>query len=270
MVYRFGPFVADCTAYAVRRDDRRLDLTPKLLDLLFYLLERPATLVTKEQLLEDVWPVANVTDNALAQAISDLREALGDSPSAPAYVRTVARRGYRFVADIHAVAWLSAGITETVASDLASIAEFCVTDRWRVVHAARRTRGSLRDLGEALGASLLVTGGYQRIGPQLRIRARLVDVALGEALADGILGDSCAAVTAVPDSAKGERLVAFYTRLDVSVESLWEQLCQTELPRLRLPRRDGLFAIEAIPTLGTGKVDVRGLRQLAVERVSTS
>lgn len=78
MVYRFGPFVADRTAYAVARDERRLDLTPKLLDLLFYLLERPATLVTKEELLDGVWPGANVTDNALAQAISDLRDALGD------------------------------------------------------------------------------------------------------------------------------------------------------------------------------------------------
>jgi DNA-binding winged helix-turn-helix (wHTH) protein len=224
MVYRFGPFVADRTAYAVARDDRRLDLTPKLLDLLFYLLERPATLVTKEALLEGVWPGANVTDNALAQAISDLRDALGDSPSAPAYIRTVARRGYRFVAEIHVaaaiahgvspvalestslgeptdprtiavldfanvtgdpdVAWLSAGIAETVTSDLASIAEFSVVDRWRVIQAARRTGGSLRDLGEALGASLLVTGGYQRIGPQLRITARLVDVARGDALAD--------------------------------------------------------------------------------------
>ena len=87
---------------------------------------------------------------------------------------------------------------------------------------------------------------------------------------NGILGDSCSAVTAVPDAAKGERLVAFYTRRDVTVESLWEQLCQTELPRLWLPRRDGLFAIEAIPTLGTGKVDLRGLRQLAAERVGAS
>jgi DNA-binding winged helix-turn-helix (wHTH) protein len=240
MVYRFGPFVADRTAYAVTREDRPLDLTPKLLDLLFYLLERPATLVTKEQLLEGVWPGANVTDNALAQAISELREALGDSPSAPVYIRTVARRGYRLVAEIHAaaqstaqatapvalesasvgaatgprtiavldfanvtgdpeVAWLSAGIAETVTSDLASISEFSVIDRWRVIHAARRTGGSLRDLGEALGASLLVAGGFQRIGAQLRITARLVDVARGEALADAKVDGRLDDVFAIQD-----------------------------------------------------------------------
>ena len=83
MTYRFGPYTADRTAYRVFAGDRTVELTPKLLDLLFFLLERPATLVTKEELLDGVWPDANVTDNALAQAISELREALGDVPSAP-------------------------------------------------------------------------------------------------------------------------------------------------------------------------------------------
>jgi DNA-binding winged helix-turn-helix (wHTH) protein len=98
--YRFGPFVADRTTYRVVEDGQPLELTPKLLDLLFHFLERPAALVTKEALLADVWRDANVTDNALAQAISDLREALGDRASEPTYILTVARRGYRFVAPV--------------------------------------------------------------------------------------------------------------------------------------------------------------------------
>src|SRR5262245_10969711 len=100
MEFRFGPFTADRSAYRVFAQGRALDLTPKLLDLLFYLVERPARLVTKEELLDGVWPGANVTDNALAQAMSDLRDALGDAPATPTYIRTVARRGYRFVAPI--------------------------------------------------------------------------------------------------------------------------------------------------------------------------
>jgi len=74
-------------------------------------------------------------------------------------------------------------------------------------------------------------------------------------------------VTAIPDAAKGERLVAFYTRQDTTPEVLWEQLCLTDLPKLWLPRRDCLIAIEAIPTLGTGKVDLRRVKQLAMERL---
>ncbi len=78
-----------------------------------------------------------------------------------------------------------------------------------------------------------------------------------------ILGDSCSAVTAVPDETKGERLVAFYTRQDVAPESLWEGLCRTELPKIWIPKRDNLVPIETIPTLGTGKVDLRRLREMA-------
>jgi DNA-binding winged helix-turn-helix (wHTH) protein len=237
MTYRFGPFRADRVSYRVFEGERALELTPKLLDLLFYLLERPATLVTKEALLENVWPGANVTDNALAQAISDLRDALNDSPSAPTYIRTVARRGYRFVAPVEAiapaaaptpeqrpresfhkdrdmtaevkhglavldftnvtgdpdVAWLGAGIAETVTSDLAALDHFRVADRWRVLQAGRHTSGSMQEVASAVGASLIVTGSYQRIGPNLRITARLVDLSSGEAVADakvdGLLED---------------------------------------------------------------------------------
>jgi DNA-binding winged helix-turn-helix (wHTH) protein len=100
MQYRFGPFVADRVRYCVSRNERLLNLTPKLLDLLFFLLEHPEALVTKEQLLDSVWRGANVTENALAQAMSELREALEDSAASPTYIRTVARRGYRFVAPV--------------------------------------------------------------------------------------------------------------------------------------------------------------------------
>lgn len=102
--YQFGPFRFDRVAYQVARGAEIVDLTPKLLDLLVYLLERPATLVTREELLEALWPGANVTDNALAQAISDLRQGLGDDASAPQFIRTVARRGYRFIAPVTPVA----------------------------------------------------------------------------------------------------------------------------------------------------------------------
>src|SRR5439155_23632350 len=75
--YRFGPFTADRIRYQVLRDGKPLDLTSKLLDLLFHLLDHSATLVTREALLDALWPGANVTENALAQAMSELRDALG-------------------------------------------------------------------------------------------------------------------------------------------------------------------------------------------------
>jgi acyl-[acyl-carrier-protein]-phospholipid O-acyltransferase / long-chain-fatty-acid--[acyl-carrier-protein] ligase len=101
---------------------------------------------------------------------------------------------------------------------------------------------------------------FSKIGGEMVPHLRVEDAL------NAILGDGCSAVTAVPDASRGERLVAFHTRPDVSAETLWERLGQTDLPKLWLPRRDSLFQIEAIPTLGTGKVDLRRLRQLAAER----
>ncbi len=102
MTFRFGPFVLDGAGYRLLRDGRALDLSPKLIDLLRCLLERPSALVTKEELFEAIWPDVTVTDNALTRAISEVRQALGDDPSAPAYIQTVARRGYRFIGRVSA------------------------------------------------------------------------------------------------------------------------------------------------------------------------
>ena len=212
--YRFGPFVVDRVAYRVLHDGRPLDLTPKLLDLLLHLLDHAGNLVTKEALLDALWPDANVTDNALTQAVSELRQALGDDAAAPQFIKTVARRGYRFVAPVEVVvdapairndavderaiavldftnvsgdadsAWLSAGIAETVSADLRALGRFRVVDRWRVNDAARRTHGSLHDVAAALRVRLAVVGSFQRNGERVRITARVVDVVSGEAVAD--------------------------------------------------------------------------------------
>jgi acyl-[acyl-carrier-protein]-phospholipid O-acyltransferase/long-chain-fatty-acid--[acyl-carrier-protein] ligase len=70
-------------------------------------------------------------------------------------------------------------------------------------------------------------------------------------------------VTSVPDDAKGERLVAFYTDPDVTPQQVWERLSTTPMPKLWVPKRDDLRFVDAIPTLGTGKVDLRSVRELA-------
>ena len=73
-------------------------------------------------------------------------------------------------------------------------------------------------------------------------------------------------VTSLPDQTKGERLVAFYTDADLTPQELWERLCRTELPRLWLPKREDTCFIESMPTLGTGKLDLRAVRQIALDR----
>jgi acyl-[acyl-carrier-protein]-phospholipid O-acyltransferase/long-chain-fatty-acid--[acyl-carrier-protein] ligase len=72
--------------------------------------------------------------------------------------------------------------------------------------------------------------------------------------------------TSNEDPVRGERLVAFYTDPDIAPAELGERLAATSLPRLWLPKREDRRFIESIPSLGTGKVDLRGVRMLAAER----
>jgi acyl-[acyl-carrier-protein]-phospholipid O-acyltransferase/long-chain-fatty-acid--[acyl-carrier-protein] ligase len=104
---------------------------------------------------------------------------------------------------------------------------------------------------------------FSKIGGEMVPHVKIEDAI------NGILGDLCAVVTAVPDASKGERLIAFYTRRDVEPEVLWERLSGTDLPKLWIPRRDALIPIEAIPTLGTGKVDLRRVKQLALDQTAS-
>jgi len=80
-----------------------------------------------------------------------------------------------------------------------------------------------------------------------------------------ILGDPGCIVTAIPDEQRGERLAVLYTHREITAEALWEQLCRTDLPKLWIPKREHFYYVEAIPILGTGKVDLRTVKSVAVE-----
>jgi acyl-[acyl-carrier-protein]-phospholipid O-acyltransferase/long-chain-fatty-acid--[acyl-carrier-protein] ligase len=90
-------------------------------------------------------------------------------------------------------------------------------------------------------------------------------IRIEESIADLLTEPHACAVTAVADESRGERLVAFYTDPSLTPQTLWERLCHTELPRLWLPKREDLHHIDAIPTLGTGKMDLRQIKQLATD-----
>ena len=226
--YSFGPFRVEAGAYRLLRDDSPIQVSPKIIDLLLYLVTRPSVLVSKEELFSALWPDVAVTDNALTQVVSELRQALGDDPSKPTYVQTVARRGYRFIApvaheqapsssgrgDLAATAsslpsvgvldfanvtrdasldWLSSGIAETVTNDLRAALQVRILDRARIVQAVKRSGTDLAALRRELQFDMAVVGSFQRSGDRLRITARAVDAASGEALADskadGLLAD---------------------------------------------------------------------------------
>lgn len=95
--YAFGPFIVDTEANELRTNRDTIPLRPKCFDILVYLIERRGKLVTKEELLDDVWRDVVVDAGTLSRTVAELRAALNDDPSEPRYIQTVARRGYKFI-----------------------------------------------------------------------------------------------------------------------------------------------------------------------------
>ena len=100
---KFGCFEADLRSAELTKQGRHIALQEQPFRLLAMLLERPGELVTREAVRQKLWPNTIVDfDHGLNKAISKIRDALGDSAEKPRFVETVARRGYRFLADVTA------------------------------------------------------------------------------------------------------------------------------------------------------------------------
>lgn len=98
--FLFGPFLLQPHDRTLWRDGKRIDLSARYLDVLILLIEARGDLVTKDRFMHEVWRGVPVTDEALTQAIRSLRKALGDEVSAPRFVETVPKFGYRFIAPV--------------------------------------------------------------------------------------------------------------------------------------------------------------------------
>jgi len=99
---RFGVFELDLRAGELRKHGLRIRLQEQPFQLLAMLLEHPGEVVTREELQKKLWPADTFVDfdHGLNKAISKIREALSDSAEGPRFVETVARRGYRFLAEV--------------------------------------------------------------------------------------------------------------------------------------------------------------------------
>jgi DNA-binding winged helix-turn-helix (wHTH) protein len=93
----FGPFRLDVTHGRLWRGAQSLALRRRSQAMLRYLVEHPGRLVTKAELRRHVWAGTHVTDTVLRVCAQEIRAVLGDSATAPAYLATVGRQGYRFL-----------------------------------------------------------------------------------------------------------------------------------------------------------------------------
>ena len=93
----FDPFWLDLTNECLWEGAHEIKLRPKAFAVLEYLLGRPGQLITKEELLNAVWPGTFVGEAVLKVTIRQLREALTDDSKTPRFIETAHRRGYRFI-----------------------------------------------------------------------------------------------------------------------------------------------------------------------------
>ena len=100
MIYRFGEFTIDSGTRQLLADAAERHISPKAFELLLLLIEARSRAVSKSELQERLWPSTFVGETNLATLVAEIRRALNDSAQEPAYVRTVHRFGYRFVAAV--------------------------------------------------------------------------------------------------------------------------------------------------------------------------
>jgi DNA-binding winged helix-turn-helix (wHTH) protein len=114
--YHFGPFQLDVRERRLSRGGEVIPLRLKVFDTLAVLVENAGRLVTKQELLDTVWPETTVEENNLNHNVSVLRKALGERATGQQYIETIPRVGYRFAALVEIVAAPGRRSTSSAAS----------------------------------------------------------------------------------------------------------------------------------------------------------
>ncbi len=200
--YRLADLVVDAESGGVVRDGLRLDLPPLTFALLVALLRRAPGVARREDLVDEVWEGVVVGDETLSQRVRLLREALGDTASAPRYVESVRGWGYRVAARVERLDEdrrelttiavlpfanlggdpaddpLCEGLAEEIISALAEVDGLRVIARTSSFVVARMGLDACR-AGERLGAGSLLEGSVRRSGERVRVTVQLIETTHG-------------------------------------------------------------------------------------------
>ena len=195
----------------IRCNGAETALTPRSMDVLVYLAERPGVTVSAEALLQAVWANDYIADNAVHKAVSEIRHALRDDHQNPRYIRTVRKRGYRLIArvdsgsstspfaaqvlsatqpsaSIRSIAvlpfenlsgdpeqdYLAAGLHEEVITALAKIEALDVRSRSSVRYLTEVEK-PMSEIAQDLGVATVVEGSVTRDSTHMRITVQLID-----------------------------------------------------------------------------------------------
>lgn len=100
MIYRFGAFTIDPSIFELRQHGNPVSIEPQVFNVLLHLVRHRDQIVSRDELIAAVWDGRAVSDTTLSSRIFAVRRAVGDSGEAQDVIRTISRRGFRFVADV--------------------------------------------------------------------------------------------------------------------------------------------------------------------------
>src|ERR1700721_945800 len=196
--YEFGSYCLDVPGGTLFREGKRVPLSPKAAELLVALVEAEGSVLTREQLLLQVWPGIVIEEVSLSSHISMLRKSLGTDPNGQDLIEPLANRGYRFAAAVElggfdvpgggikramlvvlpfenlsagdGYDYFSDGLTEEMITELACLSpeHLGVIARTSAMQ-FKSTSKSVKQIGRDLGVCYVVEGFVRRAGGGLRI-----------------------------------------------------------------------------------------------------
>jgi TolB-like protein len=204
--FQLGAWRVQPQLNSVACEQRTIRLEPKMMEVLVCLAQSSGEVVSKEQLVREVWRNTFVTDDVLIRCVSALRRAFGDDAGKPAFIETIPKKGYRLLLPVVPVArphslrslspsdfvdsiavlpfenaghdpdteYLSDGIAETVINQLSRLQDLRVVPRTTTFEYKRRTLNPA-EVGQELGVRLVLTGHVRQQHERLVVGTELID-----------------------------------------------------------------------------------------------
>jgi TolB-like protein len=265
LIYRFGAHAVDAGSLALTKDGAEVAVEPQVFSLLQLLIENRDRVVPKDEIIEAVWDGRIVSDGTLNTRINSVRRAVGDDGKAQAVIKTFARRGFRFVADLADEAdiaaelalpgggtdkptiavlpfdnlsgdpeqeYFSDGLADDVISALSRIRQLNLVSR-NSSFAYRGAATDTRDVARELGAGYVLEGSVRKAGNRVRISVQLIDGASGNQIWSERYDRDLEDIFAVQDEIT-----------EAVVGAVEPELTKSEIARARAKRPDSLNAWE--------------------------
>lgn len=212
MLYRFNSFELDTEAFEIRADGIAKSVEPKVYDLICFLAKNPGRVLSKNDLIDEIWEGRIVSDSAVSTCIREARRVLGDSGDSQNTLRTIRGRGVQFIAEVEVVQiddepmaptapgseipekpsiavlpfdnfgsgpeddFFAAGLTEEIIANLSRFKELFVYSR-STTTTLTQGGADIRELRQKLGVDFVIEGSVRKSSNAVRVTFQLIDAA---------------------------------------------------------------------------------------------